>query len=85
MFSYLVLQPTRVNDKSKTLIGIFYNSLAFTTVSGNITHSIFDHSIQFVALEDFIILKVLSKIDRIIEILINDNDVNEIFNVFLMK
>ena len=51
----LILQPTRVTDKSKTLINnIFFNSFEFTTLSGNITHSISDHLIQFVILEDFI-------------------------------
>ena len=54
-FSPLILQPTRVPEKSKTLIdNIFFNSFEFTTISGNITHSISDHLIQFVILEDFI-------------------------------
>ena len=53
--SALILQPTRVTKKSKTLIdNIFFNSLEFVTISGNITHSISDHLIQFVILEDFI-------------------------------
>ena len=57
-FRRLVLQPTRVADKSKTLMdNIFFNSLEFTTFSGNIMHSISDHLIQFVILEDFIIPK----------------------------
>ena len=51
--SALILQPTRVTKKSKTLIdNIFFNSLEFATISGNITHSISDHLIQFVILED---------------------------------
>ena len=51
----LVRQPTRVTDKSKTLIdNIFFNSFEFTTLSGNIMHSISDHLIQFVIPEDFI-------------------------------
>ena len=54
-FSRIILQPTRVIEKSKTLIhNIFFNSFEFTTISGNITHSISDHMIQFVILEDFI-------------------------------
>ena len=66
MFSYfftpIVLQPTKVTDKSKTLIdNIFFNSFEFTTLSGNITHSISDHLIQFVILEDFITPKPLPK------------------------
>ena len=57
-----VLQPTRVTDKSKTLIeNIFFNSFEFTTLSGNIMHSISDHLIQFVILEDFITPKLLPK------------------------
>ena len=45
----------RKSEKSKTLIdNIFFNSFEFTTISGNITHSISDHLIQFVILEDFI-------------------------------
>ena len=54
-FWLLILQPNRVTEKSKTLIdNIFFNSSKFTTKSGNITHSISDHLIQFVILEDFI-------------------------------
>ena len=61
-FMPLVLRPTRVTDKSKTLIdNIFFNSFEFTTLSGNITHSISDHLIQFVILEDFITPKPLPK------------------------
>ena len=61
-FMPLVLQPTRVTDKSKTLIdNIFFNSFEFTTLSGNITHSISDHLMQFVILEDFITPKPLPK------------------------
>ena len=61
-FTPLVLQPTRVTDKSKTLIeNIFFNSFEFTTLSGNITHSISDHLMQFVILEDFITPKPLPK------------------------
>ena len=54
-FSRLVLQPTRVKEKLKTLIdNIFFNSFEFNTVTGYIIHSISDQSIQFVSLEDFI-------------------------------
>ena len=49
-------------SKSKTIIeNIFFNSFEFTTLSGNITHSISDHLIQFVILEDFITPKPLPK------------------------
>ena len=55
VFLPLILQPTSVTEKSKTLINnIFFNSFEFTTISGNITHSISDHLIQFVIPEDFI-------------------------------
>ena len=55
----LILQPTRVTEKSKTLIdNIFYNSFEFINLSGNITHSICcDQLIPVVVLEDFITLK----------------------------
>ena len=56
-FSPLIPQPTRVTEKSKTLIdNIFFNSFEFTTISGNITPSISDHlsDNQFIILEDFI-------------------------------
>ena len=54
-FSSLFCQPTRVTEKSKTLIdNIFFTSFEFTAIPGNITHSISDHLIQFVILEDVI-------------------------------
>ena len=41
IFSPLILQPTRVTAKSKTLIdNIFLNSFEFTIISGNIAHPI---------------------------------------------
>ena len=40
---------------------IFFNSFEFTTLSGNITHSISDHLIQFFILEDFTTPKPLPK------------------------
>ena len=59
-FTPLVLQPTRDTDKSKTLIdNIFFNSFDFTTLSGNIIHSMSDHLIQFVILEYFITPKLI--------------------------
>ena len=61
-FTPLVLQPTRVTDKLKILMdNIFFNSFEFTTFSGNITHSISDHLIQFFILEDFTTPKPLPK------------------------
>ena len=38
-FSPLILQPTRITEKSKTLIDIFFKSFEFTTISGYINHS----------------------------------------------
>ena len=61
-FTPLVLQPTRVTGKLKTLIdNFFFNSFEFTTLSGNIMHSISDHLIQFVILEDLITPKPFPK------------------------
>ena len=55
IFLPLIHQPKRVTEKSKTLTdNIIFNSFEFTTISGNITHSISDHLIQMVILEDFI-------------------------------
>ena len=53
-FPPIILQPITVTEKSKTLIdNIFFNSFEFTVIFGNITHTISDHLIQFVILEDF--------------------------------
>ena len=55
-FSPLILQPTRVTEKSKNIIidNIVFNNFEFTTIPGNITHSISEHLIQFVILEYYI-------------------------------
>ena len=47
------LQGLLANQKLNT-DNIFFNIFEFTTLSGNVTHSISDHLIQFVILEDFI-------------------------------
>ena len=47
------LQGLLTNQKLNT-DNISFNSFEFTTLSGNVTHSISDHLIQFVILEDFI-------------------------------
>ena len=53
-----IILPTRVTDKSKTLINnIFFDSFEFTSFSGNIMHSISDNLIQVFILEDFLIPK----------------------------
>ena len=54
------LQGLLTNQKLNT-DNIFFNIFEFTTLSGNVTHSISDHLIQFVILEDFITPKPLPK------------------------
>ena len=52
-FTPFILQPTRLH--SKTLIdNIFFNSLEYQSVSGNLLIEISDHLIQFLILEGFI-------------------------------
>ena len=52
-FTPYVLQPTRLH--SKTLINnLFFNSLEYTSYSGNLLIEISDHLIQFLILEGFI-------------------------------
>ena len=51
-FSPFVLQPTRL--RSKTLIdNIFFNSLEYSSVSGNLLYELSDHLTQFLILEGF--------------------------------
>ena len=52
LFTSFVIQPTRVTDKSKTLIdNIFFCRIEFTTLSGNTMHSVFDHVTSFLLLK----------------------------------
>ena len=52
-FTPYVLQPTRLH--SKTLMdNLFFNSLEYTSFSGNLLIEISDHLIQFLVLEGFI-------------------------------
>ena len=52
-FTPYILQPTRLH--SKTLIdNIFFNSLEYQSISGNLLIEISDHLIQFLFLEGFI-------------------------------
>ena len=54
LFTSFVIQPTRVTDKSKTLIdNIFFCRIEFTTLSGNTMHSV---SIQ--SQSSFLLLKI---------------------------
>ena len=53
-FRPLILNPTRVNSKSATLIDNFFvNDLSCSSNGGNITHAISDHFLQFVQLDIF--------------------------------
>ena len=48
-----IILPTRVTDISSTIIdNIFFNSVEFNTVSGNLTTSISDHFPQFLLLKN---------------------------------
>ena len=50
----MILNPTRVNSKSATLIdNLFVNDLSCSSNGGNITHAISDHFLQFVQLDIF--------------------------------
>ena len=61
-FTPFILQPTRLH--SKTLIdNIFFNSLEYQSVSGNLLIEISDHLIQFLILESFIKERSLPKIN----------------------
>ena len=53
-FTPQITLPTRVNEKSATLIdNIFVNNPSFKYLCGNITTSISDHLPQFIILENF--------------------------------
>ena len=53
-FAPFILQPTRITEKSKTLIdNISMNSLEYDTFSGNLTTLISDHLPQFLILKNF--------------------------------
>ena len=53
-FATFILQPTRITEKSKTLIdNIFMNSLEYDTFSGNLTTQISDPLPQFLILKNF--------------------------------
>ena len=47
-FQPQILQPTRITDHSATLIGnIFFNSLEYFTISGNLLYDLTDHFPNF--------------------------------------
>ena len=61
-FTPYILQPTRLH--SKTLIdNIFFNSLEYQSISGNLLIEISDHLIQFLFLEGFIKERTISDIN----------------------
>ena len=61
-FTPFILQPTRLN--SKTLIdNIFFNSLEYQSISGNLLIEISDHLIQFLILEGFIKERTVAEIN----------------------
>ena len=52
-FQPMVTKPTRITDHSATLIDhIFFNSLEYYTVSGNIIYDISDHLPNFVLIDN---------------------------------
>ena len=52
MFFPQIILPTRVCDKSQTLIDNIFNSCNYNCISGNLTVKISDHLIQFLIMEN---------------------------------
>ena len=53
-FQPLILQPTRVTDHSATLIdNIFFNSLEYSVISGNIVYDLTDHLPNFLIINKY--------------------------------
>ena len=49
-----ILKPTRITSHSSTLIdNIFFNSIEYQTVSGNLLHDLTDHLPNFLIIEKF--------------------------------
>ena len=49
-----ILRPTRITSHSSTLIdNIFFNSIEYQTVSGNLSHDLTDHFPNFLIIESF--------------------------------
>ena len=49
-----ILKPTRITSHSSTLIdNIFFNSIKYQTVSGNLLHDLTDHLPNFLIIEKF--------------------------------
>ena len=60
-FTPFVIQPTRLGSK-KLIDNIFFNSLEYESVSGNLLYELSDHLIQFLILEGFFKERCLSNI-----------------------
>ena len=72
-FSPFILQPTRLS--SKTLIdNIFFNSIEYSSYSGNILIEISDHLMQFLIIEGFVKDKAIPEINLYKRNLKNMND-----------
>ena len=63
-FTPYVLQPTRLRSKS-LIDNNFFNSLEYTSYSGNTLIEISDHLIQFLILEGFIKEKSIPEINMV--------------------
>ena len=62
-FQHHILQPTRITDHSKTLIdNIFFNSLEFLALSGNIVYDLTDQLPNFLIIQKFTSLPINVKI-----------------------
>ena len=61
-FSPFILQPTRLSSKS-LIDNIFFNSLEFSSYSGNLLIEISDHLMQFLIIEGFVKEKAIPEIN----------------------
>ena len=60
-----ILKPTRITNHSSTLIdNIFFNSIEYQTVSGNLLYDLTDHLPNFLIIERFAFSKHKEKIFR---------------------
>ena len=67
MLQPLILQPTRVSEKSQTLIdNIFSNNCQYNSVSGNLISKISDHFPQFSILQDFSVTKKMFQSNMVV-------------------
>lgn len=60
-----ILQPTRITDHTATLIdNIFFNSMDYFTLSGNLVYDVTDHLPNFLIINKFSSLNTKIKIFR---------------------